>query len=81
MTAPTENGSIASMVNDSSGAPLVDFPCPRAMADSIEALERAPFFAFAMAATRRGLNAGSGPPTAVHQHIVLCIEKKWCTDV
>lgn len=60
---------MASMVNDSSDAPLVDFPCPRAMADSIEDLDKAPFFAFEIAATRRGLKAGSGPPTTIDQHI------------
>ncbi len=71
MTAPTEKGSIASMVNDSSGAPLVDLPWPRAMADSIDALENEPFFAFVIAVARRGLKVGSGPATAAGQHIWL----------
>lgn len=61
------------MVNDSSDAPLVDLPCPRAMADSIEVLERSTFLAFAMAAARRALKVGFGPPTADVQHICSAI--------
>jgi hypothetical protein len=57
------------MVSDSRDAPLVDLPWPWAMADSMEDLARAPFFALAMAATRRGLKAGSGPPTAMDQYV------------
>lgn len=68
MTAPTEKGNIASMVSDSRGAPLVDLPCPRAMADSMEALERAPLFALVIAASSRAFRAGSGPPTISVQH-------------
>lgn len=63
MIAATEEGSMASMVSDSSEAPLGDFPAPRAIAPSKVALGRPDFFAVAMRVASRGLVDGSGPCT------------------
>ena len=65
--APTEEGSMASIVSVSSAAPLTDWPCPLAIADSIEAFESAPRLALAIAAAKRGFKLGSGPPTGTCQ--------------
>ena len=63
MIAAIEEGSMASMVSDSSEAPLGDFPAPRAIAPSKVALGRPDFLAVAMRVARRGLVVGSGPCT------------------
>jgi hypothetical protein len=54
------------MMTVSRAAPEVDFPWPRATAESMAGLERPARLAAAMAVAREGLSDGSGPPTGLY---------------
>lgn len=63
MIIATKGGIMASIVIDSRAWLLVDFPWPRAMAFSIDALGNPNFFADTTSAAKRGFDAKSGPKT------------------
>lgn len=49
----------------SKATPVVDLPCPLAMADSMDVLESWPRFALVMAMASLELKVGSGPPSGL----------------